>query len=423
MLTLDTELVRAFWGEGVLDVEVAAGADVLARCAVGAGAPKDAIGWLDVDKWAGKKELERVEELATRVRERADTLVLIGVGGSNNASRAVAEALRPAGCRVVYAGNTLSAAELNRVMDELSGHDVVLDCVAKNFETLEPGVTFRLLRQWLESQVGTAEAARRIVCTGTPESHLETLCREHGWAFNPFPADVGGRFTALTPVHLLPLAAAGVDVRALAEGARAEMSALRAASAGENCALCYAAVRHLAYERGCAVELFASFEPRLRWLGLWWQQLFAESEGKEGRGLLPVVASYSEELHSLGQFVQDGSHVMFETFLDVATPCDGDSCSVGDSSVEDGFGYLDGRDLWDVNHAALAATQRAHAEVLPVVTLGMERLDAEHYGRLFAFFEFSCYISATLLGVNPFDQPGVEAYKHRMFAALGKDAC
>ena len=266
-----------------------------------------ALGWLHVDAWADAQELARIQEIADSLRRRADTLVLIGVGGSNNAARATIQALgeKDPTHQVVYAGNTLSAYTLSEVLADLEGHSVVLYCVAKNFKTLEPGSSFRLLRQWLVAKVGKDEAAHRIVCNGTPGSDLERLCEEEGYTFTTFPPDVGGRYTALTSTHLLPLAFAGVDIEALVGGAKDEETFLKDCPDKTNPALRYATIRSLSWERGLRAELLASFEPRLSGIGQWWQQLFGESEGKDGKGLFPACARYSEELHSLGSVVSD----------------------------------------------------------------------------------------------------------------------
>ena len=412
------------------EVSRASGAhsDVLARCQAGEERHAGSLGWLHVDDWASDERLDRIEELAGRLREAADTFVLIGVGGSNNAARAALCALgaRDGSLdgthRVVYAGNTLSAFELRRVLEDLEGRNVVIDCVAKNFETLEPGSSFRLLRQWVVVRYGPEGAARRIVCCGTPGSHLDGLCHEHGYEFTTFPEPVGGRYTALTEVHLLPMAFAGVDVRALVAGARSEEALLRdrAADPADNPAWRYALVRRLAWDAGLRVELLSFFEPRFRWFSKWYEQLFGESEGKDGLGLFPASAEYSEELHSLGQYVQDCTHHRRETILDVMEPGPLDSLVLGGSDIDDRFGYLNGRDFWEINKASFTASRAAHARTLPCPTIELDRVDEEHLGRLFYFFMFSCYLSAELLGVNPFDQPGVEAYKQLMFRTLGR---
>ncbi|MBM6907757.1 glucose-6-phosphate isomerase [Collinsella intestinalis] len=420
MLDLNTTYTEKFVASGELAAYAEAHAHVLARCQAGEERYADSQGWLEVDEWAGPAVLDRTERLAAELRAIADTFVIIGVGGSNNSARAVIKALRPNGARIVYAGNTLSAHELNGVLAELEGHDVVIDCIAKNFETLEPGSSFRLLRQYLVGRYGKEEAARRIVCTGTIGSPLEELCRAEGYTFVPFATNVGGRYTALTEVHLLPLAVAGADIRALAAGAKRMQDQLRATDGLENSAWRYACLRNILWDRGYRVELLGFFEPRFRWFSKWWEQLYAESEGKDGKGIFPAALECSEEMHSLGQYAQDGTHQLFETFIDLMEPGAGDSLVLGGTDVADAFGYLDGKDFWDINKASFNATRAAHAEVLPVVTLEIDRIDEEHFGMLFYWFAFACYASGSLLGVNPFDQPGVEAYKRLMFEALGK---
>ena len=421
MLNLNTRFAEKYVSPDKLAAYAESSAEVLARCQAGEGRYADSQGWLDVDEWAGPEVLARTEQLATHLRALCDTFVIIGVGGSNNSARAVVEALHPHGARIVYAGNTLSAHELNRVIKDLEGHDVVIDCIAKNFETLEPGSSFRLLRQYLVNRYGREEASRRIVCTGTMGSSLERLCRAEGYTFVPFATNVGGRYTALTEVHLLPLAVAGADICALVSGARKMQEVCRGTSdVTTNSAWRYACLRNMLWDRGYRTELLGFFEPRFRWFSKWWEQLFAESEGKDGKGIFPSSLECSEELHSLGQYAQDGTHQLFETFLDLLTPGAGDSLVLGGTDVADSFDYLSGKDFWDINKASFAATRAAHAEVLPVLTLELDRIDEEHFGMLFYWFAFSCYASGSLLGVNPFDQPGVEAYKRLMFEALGK---
>lgn len=421
MLQLESIDKAKFVSEEEFQKTVAENAELLERCKRGEARYSDSLGWLNVSKWAGPEQLDCIEALAAEIRGKADVFVLIGVGGSNNAARAVIESIAPeSGVKIVYAGNTLSADAINRVLHSLDGHEVYIDCIAKNFETLEPGVSFRILRQYLVRRYGKEEAARRILCTGTPGSPLEALCRSEGYEFAAFPPDIGGRYTALSAVHLIPMAVAGVDVRALVRGAKGMERLLKEQAAEENIALHYAVRRFLYHRHGYKVEMLSAFEPRLAWFFEWWQQLFAESEGKDGKGLLPVTGEYSEQLHSLGQFVQDGTHLMFETFLDVKTPGPADRLIVGGTDVADDFDYLDGKNLWDVNKAAFSATKQAHSGVMPCLTLELGALDAAHYGALFYFFAFACYLSGSMLGVNPFDQPGVEAYKTQMFRMLGK---
>lgn len=392
-------------------------ADRLAMAQLGESCYKDSQGWLDTEEWAGTSALEKMIDLAEEIRENADVFVLIGVGGSNNAARSVIEALQKDGPEIVYAGNTLSANALNKMLKKLEGKSVYVDCIAKNFETLEPGSSFRILRKFLYQTYGEA-AAKRIIATGTVGSSLEKLCSENGYTFLEFPLNVGGRYTAMTNVGLLPMAVAGIDIMELVRGAHDMQQQVRTQKAAENTAYKYACLRNLYYEKGYRIEMLASFEPQFRWFYKWWIQLFAESEGKENKGIFPVASEFSEELHSVGQFIQDGTPIIFETFLDVLERKD--SLIVEPDQLEDFFDYLDGKDFQDINRAAYQATVTAHSQKLPCMTLEIGALDAYHFGEMFYFFQFACYLSCKIMGVNAFDQPGVEAYKRWMFEALGK---
>ena len=342
----------------------------------------DSLGWFDIDTWANEAELSAIEELAARVRRDADVFVLIGVGGSNNAARSVIEAFPECdGPEIVYAGNSLSPWAFEQVMKKISGKSVYIDCIAKNFQTLEPGSAFRVLREYLYKTYGE-KANERIIATGSRNSLLETICKEQGYSFVEFPQTVGGR-----------------DIT---------QSAYR-----------YAVARNLYYNEGYRMEMLASFEPQLHWFYKWWIQLFAESEGKEDQGVYPISGEYSEELHSVGQFLQDGSPVIFETFLHVKDP-QASMIVHPDGCVKDDFDYLNGKDFREINEAAYGATLRAHSEKMPCMVLEVEKLTPYSFGEIFYFFMYTCYVSAGILGVNPFDQEGVEAYKQRMFKALGK---
>lgn len=376
------------------------------------------LGWHKVATWAGSEWLDRYETLARRVQADADVLVVVGIGGSNQAARAVVDALGERGkTRIVWGGNSISAHSINEVLASLEGQRVYIDVIAKNFETLEPGIAFRALRSWLREHCG-ADYARRVICTGTEGSRLEGLCQSEGYTFLPFPEEIGGRFTALSPVGLFPMAVAGLNIRAMAAGAAHMEHRLKSETAENNMALRFAALRNLLYRKGYRMEMLAFFEPRLFRFAKWWMQLFGESEGKDDLGLYPIYGSYSEDLHSIGQFIQSGTPVIYEVFLDVETQ--DSSCVLGGQDIDDGFGYLDGKDFHDINKAAFQATVDAHSRRFPCVVLGIPALDEETFGQLFYFFEFTCYLSGKMLGVNPFDQPGVEAYKNRMFKILGK---
>ncbi|MEG2097982.1 MAG: glucose-6-phosphate isomerase, partial [Pseudoflavonifractor sp.] len=379
------------------------------------------LGWRTVDEYAGPADVARLEALAAEVRAHADAFVIIGIGGSNQAARAAISALRPKnGPEIFYAGNTISPCEMTRVLERLDGKkSIYIDCIAKNFETLEPGIAFRVLRQYLEKRYGDTAAARRIFATGTPGSALHQLCKDHGYNFLTFPERVGGRFSVFSDVGLFPMAVAGIDIGAVTCGMRAMRERLFAAPAAENMALEYACIRKLLLDKGYAVELLTYFEPRLSYFAKWWIQTFAESEGKNGTALYPAAASNSEDLHATGQFIQQGSPILFETFLQVADH----DCTLllPPEEKKDYFDYLTGVDFWEMNRVAQNATFSAHSEGgIPCLKLTIPAINAETLGAMFYFFVFSCYLSCGLLGVNPFDQPGVENYKNYMFRNLGK---
>ena len=405
----------------VLDQRVQAAAPLLAEVLAGEEQYQDNLGWFSVDEAAGPERVDFLLEQAGRVRADADAFVVIGIGGSNQAARAVVKALRPEdGPAILWAGNTISACETARLLKELDGYrSVYIDCIAKNFETLEPGISFRVLRHYLEQRYGQAEAAKRIFATGTPGSTLHQLCIDNGYTFLTFPERIGGRYSVGSDVGLFPMAVAGVDVKALVQGMRDMRDELRAAPAGENLALRYACLRKWMLEQGLSLEMLAFFEPRLDYFAKWWIQLFAESEGKDGTGLYPVVSSNSEDLHSIGQFIQQGSPILFETFVTVRAR--DASVVLPATDKKDYFDYLTGRDFWDINDTARRATMRAHSEGgIPCLELSIPAIDAHTLGELFYFFLFSCYLSCRLVGVNPFNQPGVESYKGYMFKNLGK---
>ncbi|MFZ2537829.1 MAG: glucose-6-phosphate isomerase [Oscillospiraceae bacterium] len=393
--------------------------EVLQRVVSGEAKYDDSLGWIDTNKWASEEFLRNFNEIADEIKENADVFVLIGVGGSNNAARSVIEALKSEsqGPEIIYSGNTLSPHQFNEVLKKLDGKSVYINCIAKNFETLEPGSSFRVLRQYLINRYGD-DSAKRIIATGSTGSTLEQLCNDKGYRFLEFPGDVGGRYTAMTSVGLLPMAVAGIDINKLVAGAHEMQQKLHVDISENNLAYQYACYRNQNYRDGYQIEMLASFEPQFRWFNKWWLQLFAESEGKDNKGIYPTFAEYSEDLHAVGQYVQDGLPIMFETFLNVLEP--NASLVIQSDEAKDYFDYLDGKDFWDINKAAYEATVAAHSEKLPCSVIDIEKIDAFHFGQLFYLFQFACYLSCSIMGVNPFDQPGVEAYKERMFAILKK---
>ncbi len=377
----------------------------------------DSLGWVDVLEYANDDIITNIERIAKKVRNNAEIFVLIGVGGSNNSARAVIEALQVEGPKIIYAGNTLSPHALNKVLKEIEGKSVYINCIAKNFETLEPGSSFRILRQYLYKTYGD-KAYERIITTGTKGSNFEKLSKENGYTFLEFPSNVGGRYTAMTNVGLLPMAIAGIDIKALVTGGIDMQNELFNTTFEKNIAYEYACLRNYFNEKGYSVEMLASFEPQFRFFYKWWIQLFAESEGKDNKGLYPTASEYSEDLHSVGQFVQDGAPIMFETFIDVENK--NSSLIFEKDDLVDYFEYIDGKDFWDINKVASEATVLAHSKKVPCLKIEISTIDAYNFGQMFYFFQFACYLSCEILGVNAFNQPGVEAYKVLMFDVLGK---
>lgn len=380
---------------------------------------KEIKGWLE--PMAKTEAYRAMMDKANEIRRRADAFVLVGVGGSNQAARAVIKALqRPDTPEIIYAGNTLSAPALNRVIQQLDNKkQIYINVIAKNFETLEPGSHFRVLRDYLNRRYTKEDAAQRIILTGTFGSRLEEIAKENSYTFLEFPIPVGGRYSVLTPVGLFPMAVAGIDIPELLNGA-ARMKTLLTRNS-HNPAVKYAALRqHLYREKGFDIEVLASFEPQLNYFSKWWVQLFGESEGKGQQGIFPTAVSYSEDLHSLGQYMQDGRRNLIETFISIEEP-DGSVIVPADPDFDDRFDYLDGMDFLDINHAAETATLRAHSEGgVPCIQITLPKLNEYYLGELFYFFMVACAISGKTAGINPFDQKGVEAYKRTMFRILGK---
>ncbi|MCI8664980.1 MAG: glucose-6-phosphate isomerase [Hungatella sp.] len=374
--------------------------------------------------WRTKEEsvlqLDEIKAKAEEVRKRADVFVIVGVGGSNQAARALIEALpRKKGPKIIYLGNTLSPYTITGTLEELEGKSVYINVIAKNFETLEPGSHFRILRQWMAERCSEEDMADRIIVTGTKGSRLHEIARERGYLFLQFPVPVGGRYSAFTPVCLFPMAAAGLDVDEYLAGME---------SACEDCqnhlednpAVRYAALRQLLYSHGYDIEMMVSFEPRYAFFTKWWVQLFGESEGKDKKGIFPAASIYSEDLHSIGQYIQEGRRNLMETFLSVKEP--GPSLKVEPCpEYKDGFDYLDGMEFGDINRAAEEATLNAHAKGgVPCIRFTADLVSERSFGELYYYFMAACAVSGEMMGVNPFDQEGVEEYKRSMFTALGK---
>ena len=395
----------------------------------GTGLGSDFLGWLDLPVAYDKEEFARIKAAAARIKADTDVLIVIGIGGSYLGARAAIEFIKSNNYNlkkkdtpdILFAGNTLSATQLCELLELCEGRRVSVNVISKSGTTTEPAVAFRVFREYLERTCGRDEARRRIyVTTDKARGTLKALADREGYETFVVPDDVGGRFSVLTAVGLLPIAAAGCDIDALMQGAADARAALADPDIQKNDAYRYAAARTALHRRGYAVELMVSYEPQYAMMNEWWKQLFGESEGKDGRGLLPDSVIYSTDLHSLGQYVQDGSRILFETVVKFARP-QKDLPIREEAENGDGLNFLAGKPLSFVNDKAFEGTVLAHTDGrTPNLVLEVPQMDEHELGYLIYFFEKACAVSGYMLGVNPFDQPGVESYKKNMFALLGK---
>lgn len=389
------------------------------------GLGNDYVGWVDLPASITEEELARIESTVERLSGVADVLVVIGIGGSYLGAKATIEALSPhfgkQGMEILYAGHQISGSYLAELKAYLQGKEFAVNVISKSGTTTEPALAFRVLRQELEDRYGKEGAKERIVATTDAEKGaLRTLADQEGYETYVIPDDVGGRYSVLTPVGLVPIACAGIDVRALVAGAVEAQEAYASLDLEENLCYRYAIVRNCLYNRGKTTEILVDYEPQLTYLAEWWKQLFGESEGKDHKGIFPASVHFSTDLHSMGQYIQDGRRDLFETVVHVKH-FDKDVTIAEDEANLDGLNYLAGKTFSEVNRSALEGTLLAHVDGgVPNLLIEIDRLDAHHFGHLLYFFEKACGISGYLLGVNPFDQPGVEAYKKNMFALLGK---
>lgn len=397
----------------------------------GEGAGNDFLGWVNLPSSITKSEIEAIEATAAKLRSKADLVICIGIGGSYLGAKAVLEAMsdpfkllrkEQTNPTVVFAGQNISEDYIYELMEASKEHSIAAIVISKSGTTTEPAIAFRLIKAEIERRYGKQEAAERIVAiTDQARGALKTLATQEGYPTFVIPDNVGGRFSVLTPVGLLPLAVAGIDVAVLVEGARQmEKATDSSVSFDENPATIYAAVRNELYKRGKKIEILGSYEPKLQYISEWWKQLYGESEGKQGKGIFPASVTLTADLHSMGQYIQEGERTLFETIISVASPANKVVIEADEANL-DGLNFMAGKRISEVNRMAELGVQLAHIDGgVPNIRIEIPQIDAETIGALLYFFEKACGISGYMLGVNPFDQPGVEAYKKNMFALLDK---
>lgn len=396
------------------------------------GAGSDFLGWVELPKDYDKEEFARIKKAAEKIRSDSDALVVIGIGGSYLGARSAIEMLSHSFYNVLdkdkrkapeiyYAGNSISSSYMAELLEALEGKDISVNVISKSGTTTEPAIAFRIFKDLLEKKYGKDGAKGRIYATtDKARGALKTLADAEGYETFVIPDDVGGRFSVLTAVGLLPIAAAGIDIDKIIEGAYDAMEEYNNPELSENQCYQYAVARQLLLKKGKNVEMMINFEPSLHYFGEWWKQLFGESEGKDNKGIFPAAADFSTDLHSMGQYIQEGMRMLFETGISVTNPRKNMIIEATEDNI-DGLNFLAGKDIDFVNKKAADGTALAHTDGgVPNLLITVPELNEYNYGKLVYFFEKACGISGYLLGVNPFDQPGVEAYKKNMFALLGK---
>ena len=396
------------------------------------GAGNDFLGWIDLPVDYDKEEFTRIKAAAKKIQSDSDVLLVIGIGGSYLGARAAIEFLSHSFYNVLdksvrktpeiyFCGNSISSTYLKHLMDVVGDRDFSINMISKSGTTTEPAIAFRVFKEKLEAKYGKKGAAERIYATtDKAKGSLKHLSDEEGYETFVVPDDVGGRFSVLTAVGLLPIAVSGADIDKRMEGAASGRKRALENDFEENDALQYAALRNILLRKGKSVEILANYEPAVHYVSEWWKQLFGESEGKDNKGLFPASVDLTTDLHSMGQFIQDGSRVMFETVINIDTPRE--ELTIGEEPVDlDGLNYLAGKTVDFVNKSAMNGTILAHTDgQVPNFMVTVPEVNEFYLGELFYFFEFACGVSGYLLGVNPFNQPGVESYKKNMFALLGK---
>lgn len=396
------------------------------------GAGNDFLGWIDLPVDYDKEEFARIKQAASKIQNDSEVLVVIGIGGSYLGARAAIEFLRHSFYNIVdksvrktpeiyFVGNSISSTYIKHLIDVIGDRDFSINMISKSGTTTEPAIAFRVFKEMAEKKYGKEGAAKRIYATtDKARGSLKNLANEEGYESFVVPDDVGGRFSVLTAVGLLPIAVSGADIDKLMEGAAEGRKMALEAPFEENDAVKYAALRNILLRKGKVIEILANYEPSAHYVSEWWKQLYGESEGKDQKGIFPASVDLTTDLHSMGQFIQDGSRTMFETVLNIETSRE--EIIIGEEPVDlDGLNYLAGKNVDFVNKSAMNGTILAHTDgQVPNFMINVPEVNEFYLGELFYFFEFACGVSGYLLGVNPFNQPGVESYKKNMFALLGK---
>lgn len=388
------------------------------------GAGNDFIGWLRYPYEYNQEEYSRIKKAAEYVKNNAEVLVVIGIGGSYLGAKAVIEALRPyfnkQGVEIIFCGNTLSSTYMSELLKYLENKSFCINVISKSGTTTEPAIAFRLCKELLVKKYGKESSKRIFATTDATRGALRTLAQNEEYETFVVPDDIGGRYSWFTAVGLLPIACAGISIDDLMLGTKKAYDELTTLPYENNPALLYASARNLLYRSGKKIEALVTYEPKLSFVSEWWKQLYGESEGKEGKGLFPASLVYSTDLHSMGQYIQEGERTMFETVIDIKEP-EADITLTKETDNLDGLNYLEGKTLNFVNQKAKQGTILAHVDGdVPNIVLEIDKVDAYNIGYLLYFFMFSCGVCCYLTGINPFNQPGVESYKKNMFALLGK---
>lgn len=398
----------------------------------GTGAGNDFLGWIDLPVNYDKAEFERIKKAADKIKSDSDVLIVIGIGGSYLGAKAAIEMLNSnfhnvldnedrKAPKIFYVGNNISSTYMHDLLQVIEGKDISLNIISKSGTTTEPAIAFRILKDYVEKKYGKEEAKSRIYATtDAARGALKGLAVEEGYEQFVVPDNVGGRFSVLTAVGLLPIAAAGINIDEMMQGAADAREEYANPSLAENDCYRYAAARNALYNKGKGIEILVNYEPNLQYFGEWWKQLYGESEGKDGKGLFPAAVNFSTDLHSMGQYIQDGRRDLFETVINVEKAKYEVTIENSENNA-DGLNFLAGKTMDFVNKKAFEGTLLAHTDGnVPNLVVNVPELSPYYFGRLVYFFEKACGVSAYLLGINPFDQPGVEAYKKNMFALLGK---